>query len=163
MIKIEENFGWNFWNYKHCPSETEGCPSVSKGCLGVTEMTCHTREALYFNFAKADVFSGSIWDDRMQNKISTTKCLCHTANNVQACMKDGNSEIQSMLSAIYNEIALSILCITSHHRYSCCVIFRSKIKALRAMLPSFWIFMCVWVGTYHILREKTEIEKKNGT
>ncbi len=40
-----------------------------------------------------------------------------------------------------------------------CAIFRSKNKALKAALPSSGIFMCVWVGTYHILREKTEIEK----
>ncbi len=40
---------------------------------------------LYWDFAKADMFSGSIRDDRAQNKISIMKCLHRMANNVQAC------------------------------------------------------------------------------
>ncbi len=59
-------------------------------------------------------------------------------------------------------MAFSILCITPHRGHSCYAIFQLKNKALRAVLPPFGIFTCVWIGTYNILREKTEIEK-NGT
>ncbi len=42
-----------------------------------------THNALYRNFAKAGVFSVSIPDDRVQNKVSTMKCLQNMVNNVQ--------------------------------------------------------------------------------
>ncbi len=38
---------------------------------------CWFTHKTYQNFAKAGVFIGSIWDSRVQNKVSTMKCLHH--------------------------------------------------------------------------------------
>ncbi len=42
-----------------------------------------THNALYRNFVKAGVFSGSIRDDRVQHRVYTMKCLRDTENNIK--------------------------------------------------------------------------------